>query len=57
VRFLFPYKIKTFRWKGKVDFVVTVEQRLHEKEPDLEVVHFPIALFSFCKALAGVQTW
>ena len=42
---------------GNLDFIITAEQRLHEKELNLEVFQFPIAIFSFFKAMADVQTW
>jgi len=38
-------------------FIITAAQRLNEKELDLGVFNFPIAIFSFFKTMADVQTW
>jgi len=42
---------------GKEEFVITADQRLNEKELDLDVFNFPIAIFSFFKTMADVETW
>ena len=42
---------------GKEEFIITADQRLNEKELDLDVFNFPIAIFSFFKAMADVETW
>jgi len=42
---------------GKENFIITADQRINEKELDLEVFNFPIAIFSFFKSMADVQTW
>lgn len=41
--------------KGK--FIITADQRLNEKELDLDVFNFPIAIFSFFKTMADIETW
>jgi uridine phosphorylase len=41
----------------KKKFIITADQRLNEKELDLDVFNFPIAIFSFFKAMADVKTW
>jgi len=38
-------------------FIITADQRLNEKELDLSVFYFPIAIFSFFKTMADVQIW
>ena len=42
---------------GTEEFIITADQRLNEKELDLDVFNFPIAIFSFFKAMADVETW
>ncbi len=42
---------------GKEKFIITAKQRLNEKELDLEVFNFPIAIFSFFKSMADVEIW
>ena len=42
---------------AKQEFIITADQRLNEKELDLEVFNFPIAIFSFFKAMADVGAW
>jgi uridine phosphorylase len=42
---------------GKKEFIITADKRLNEKELDLEVFNFPIAIFSFFKSMADVETW
>ncbi|MBU2643616.1 hypothetical protein KKI24_02835 [bacterium] len=42
---------------NKTDFIITADQRLHEKELDLNVFNFPIAIFSFFKSMADVEAW
>ena len=41
----------------KKKFIITANQRLNEKELDLDVFNFPIAIFSFFKTMADLQTW
>jgi len=41
----------------KKKFIITADQRLNEKELDLDVFNFPIAIFSFFKTMADLQTW
>lgn len=38
-------------------FIITADQRFSEKELGLEVFNFPIAVFSFFKSMADVETW
>ena len=42
---------------GKEEFIITADQRLNEKELDLDVFNFPIAIFSFFKTMADIETW
>ena len=42
---------------GKEEFIITADQRLNEKELDLDVFNFPIAIFSFFKRMADIETW
>jgi uridine phosphorylase len=42
---------------GIEDPIITADRRLNEKELDLEVFNFPIAIFSFFKSMADVETW
>jgi uridine phosphorylase len=42
---------------GKQEFIITADQRLNEKELDLDVFNFPIAIFSFFKTMADLDTW
>ena len=39
------------------EFIITADQRLNEKELDLEVFNFPIAIFSFFKTMADIEAW
>jgi len=41
----------------KEKFIITADQRLNEKELDLDVFNFPIAIFSFFKAMADIEIW
>ena len=41
----------------KKEFIKTADQRLNEKELDLDVFNFPIAIFSFFKSMADVKAW
>ena len=41
----------------KTEFIITADQRLNEKELDLDVFNFPIAIFSFFKTMAEIETW
>jgi uridine phosphorylase len=41
----------------KKKFIINADQRLNEKELDLDVFNFPIAIFSFFKAMADVEIW
>ncbi len=41
----------------KRKFIITADQRLNEKELDLSVFNFPIAIFSFFKTMADLETW
>ena len=41
----------------KKEFIITADQRLNEKELDLDVFNFPIAIFSFFKSMADIETW
>jgi len=41
----------------KKEFIITADQRLNEKELDLDVFNFPIAIFSFFKTMADIETW
>ncbi len=42
---------------NKEEFIITADQRLNEKELDLDVFNFPIAIFSFFKSMADVKAW
>ena len=42
---------------GKEEFIITADQRLNEKELDLDVFNFPIAIFSFFKTMEDIETW
>lgn len=42
---------------GKEEFIITADQRLNEKELDLDVFNFPIAIFSFFRTMADIETW
>ena len=42
---------------GKKEFIITADQRLNEKELDLDVFNFPVAIFSFFKTMADIETW
>ena len=41
----------------KKEFIITADQRLNEKELDPDVFNFPIAIFSFFKTMADLETW
>jgi len=41
----------------KKEFIITADQRLNEKELDLDVFNFPIAIFSFFKTMADIEAW
>ena len=41
----------------KEKFIITADQRLNEKELDLDVFNFPIAILSFFKSMADLETW
>lgn len=41
----------------KKEFIITADQRLNEKELDLDVFNFPIAIFSFFKSMADIEVW
>lgn len=38
-------------------FIITADQRLNEKELDFDTFNFPIAIFSFFKTMADIETW
>jgi nucleoside phosphorylase len=38
-------------------FIINADQRLFEKELDLNVFNFPIAIFSFFKSMADIEAW
>jgi len=38
-------------------FIITADQRLNEKELDLNSFNFPIAIFSFFKTMADIEAW
>ena len=42
---------------AKKEFIITADQRLNEKELDLEVFNFPVAIFSFFKTMADLEVW
>jgi len=39
------------------EFIITADQRLNEKELDLGVFNFPIAILSFFKSMADIEAW
>ena len=41
----------------KKEFIINADQRLNEKELDLTLFNFPIAIFSFFKTMADLEIW
>ena len=41
----------------KEKFIITAGQRLNEKELDFSIFNFPIAIFSFFKTMADIESW